>query len=121
MKDKYSEAFIEALINKDLNAIAAVNSDAAIKYLTDNHIRLNITPSSNVILGRVKSLREHPIQKLYRAGVNVTVNSDDILIFDSDVSKEFLRLYENEVLTAEELDDIRVKGLELTSVALPKH
>lgn len=34
-----------------------------------------------------------------------------VLIFDSDVSKEYLRLYEAECLTAEELDDIRKKGL----------
>ena len=53
----------------------------------------------------------HPIGKLYRSGVDVTINSDDVLIFDSDVSKEYLRLYEAECLTAEELDDIRKKGL----------
>jgi len=33
------------------------------------------------------------------------------LIFDSDVSKEYLRMYQNNVLTAEELDNIRVNGL----------
>ncbi|MGL5415915.1 MAG: hypothetical protein ACRDAU_09675 [Clostridium sp.] len=37
--------------------------------------------------------------------------SDDILIFDSDVSKEYMRLYKNNVLSAEELDYIRVDGL----------
>jgi adenosine deaminase len=93
------------------HGIAAAGSETVIKYLADNHIRLNITPSSNVKLGRTKNMKEHPIQKLYRSGINVTVNSDDILMFDSDVSKEFLRLYENQVLTAEELDDIRVNGL----------
>jgi adenosine deaminase len=56
-------------------------------------------------------MKSHPIQKLYRSGVNVTINSDDVLIFDSDVSKEYLRLYDNSVLTAEELDDIRVNGM----------
>ena len=37
--------------------------------------------------------------------------SDDVLIFDSDVSKEYLRLYESQCLTAEELDNIRKNGL----------
>ncbi|MGN1339951.1 MAG: hypothetical protein ACI4WS_06630, partial [Oscillospiraceae bacterium] len=32
------------------------------------------------------------------------------LIFDSDVSKEYLRLYEAGCLTAEELDSIRLSG-----------
>jgi len=33
------------------------------------------------------------------------------LIFDSDVSKEYLRLYQSECLTAEELDAIRLNRL----------
>ncbi len=101
------------LLNLDevQHGIAAVNSDEVIKYLADNRIRLNVTPSSNIKLGRVQNMERHPIQKLYRSGVNVTINSDDILIFDSDVSKEYLRLYDSHVLTAEELDDIRVNGL----------
>lgn len=93
------------------HGIAAINSKEVIKYLVDNNIRLNITPTSNVKLGRVKRLSEHPIKELYRCGVNVTINSDDILIFDSDVSKEYLRLYESGALTAEELDHIRTNGL----------
>ena len=41
----------------------------------------------------------------------MTVSSDDVLIFDSDVSKEYLRLYQSGCLRAEELDDIRKNGL----------
>lgn len=48
---------------------------------------------------------------LYRNGVDVTINSDDVLMFDSDVSKEYLRLHESGCLSAEELDDIRENGL----------
>ncbi|HWT76731.1 MAG TPA: adenosine deaminase [Mobilitalea sp.] len=99
------------------HGIAAAASDEAMKYLAEHNIRLNITPTSNLKLGRVKDLKNHPIQKLYRAGVDVTINSDDILMFDSDVSKEYLRLYENEVLTADELDDIRVNGLKVNGAS----
>lgn len=81
------------------------------QFLVDKHIRLNITPTSNVKLGRVQELKTHPIRELYRSGVDVTLNSDDILIFDSEISKEYLRLYDAETLTAEELDDIRLNGL----------
>ena len=49
--------------------------------------------------------------RLYRSGVDVTINSDDILIFHSDVSKEYLQLYESGCLSAEELDGIRQNGL----------
>ena len=38
---------------------------------------------------------QHPIAQLYRKGVDVTIGSDDVLIFDSDVSKEYIRLYQS--------------------------
>lgn len=93
------------------HGIAAAVSKEAVDYLVRHKIRLNITPSSNVLLSRVTDIKLHPIAKLYRAGVDVTINSDDILIFNSDVSKEYLLLYNNGVLDAEELDHIRINGL----------
>ncbi len=93
------------------HGIAAVKDPSVVRFLADNGIRLNITPSSNYLLGRVKDLKTHPIAELYRSGVDVTVNSDDVLIFDSDVSKEYLRLYRSGCLSAEELDDVRINGL----------
>ena len=105
-------AAVKALhLDEVQHGIAAVRDESVIDFLRENKIRLNITPSSNVLLGRVPDMAHHPIARLYRSGVDVTVNSDDVLIFDSDVSKEYLRLYQSGCLTAEELDDIRVKGL----------
>jgi len=94
------------------HGIAAADSNRVTDYLVKNHIRLNITPTSNIKLGRVKEMKDHPIQKLFRSGVDVTINSDDVLIFDSDVSKEYSRLFESGTLKAEELDAIRVNGLQ---------
>ena len=96
------------------HGIRAIHDENVVRFLADHRIRLNITPSSNILLGRVPSMSSHPIGRLYRNGVDVTINSDDILIFDSDVSKEYLRLYESGCLSAEELDDIRQNGLAKT-------
>ena len=93
------------------HGIAAVEDPSVIRFLAENHIRLNITPTSNLLLGRVRELRTHPIAELYRSGIDVTINSDDVLIFDSDVSKEYLRLYQSGCLDADELDNIRKNGL----------
>lgn len=93
------------------HGISAIQDKSVVRFLADHHIRLNITPSSNILLGRVSSMSDHPIGRLYRSGVDVTINSDDVLIFDSDVSKEYLRLYESGCLSAKELDSIRQNGL----------
>ena len=94
------------------HGIAAAESAAVMRFLADNKIRLNICPTSNILLGRVKRLEDHPIRKLFDAGVKVTVNTDDEIVFDVGVSEEFLRLHQAGVFTAAELDLIRRWGLE---------
>jgi adenosine deaminase len=63
------------------------------------------------MLGYANSYAEHPIKILVENGVPVTINTDDLLIFDSSVDQEYLRLYEAGTLTAEELDQIRCRGI----------
>ena len=63
------------------------------------------------MLGRVDRLKTHPIRRLYDAGVKVTVNTDDVLVFGNGVSEEFLSLYRANVFNADELDGIRRAGL----------
>lgn len=55
--------------------------------------------------------QSHPIAELYRAGIPVTVNTDDLLIFNQSVSQEYRNLYANGVLSGDELNDIRKQGL----------
>lgn len=93
------------------HGIAAADSPAVMRFLADHKIRLNVCPTSNVKLGRVASLAVHPIRRLFDAGITVTVNSDDALIFGAGVSDEFLSLYQAGVFTAAELDAIRLNGL----------
>jgi len=93
------------------HGISAYKSKEVMSYIFENKVRLNITPTSNLVLGRVLEMKTHPIKILYGHGIDVTINSDDVLIFDSAVSKEYLRLFENKVLTAKELNEIRLSGL----------
>jgi adenosine deaminase len=56
-------------------------------------------------------LQDHPIRALCDAGVRVTVNTDDPLMFGSGLSDEFLALYRAGVMTAAELDQVRLEAL----------
>jgi adenosine deaminase len=94
------------------HGIAASESTAVMRFLANQRIRLNICPTSNLMLGRVARLQDHPIRTLFDAGVKVTVNTDDAIVFGAGVSEDFLRLYRAGVFTASELDLIRQWGLE---------
>jgi adenosine deaminase len=77
-----------------------------------NNIQLNICPTSNYMLSRVENIKNHPIRKLFDNGIKVTVNTDDIIVFQNGVSEEFLLLYSQGVFSAKELDIIRMNGLQ---------
>jgi len=66
------------------------------RFLADHQIRLNILSDLKIFfLGRVGAvLQDHPIRKLFDAGVIVTVNSDDAIVFGAGVSEELLSLYQ---------------------------
>ncbi len=93
------------------HGIAAADSPWAMRFLADAGVRLNLCPTSNLKLGRVARIEDHPIRRLYDEGVRVTVNSDDPLMFGSDLSEEFLLLFRAGVMTAAELDTVRREGL----------
>ena len=63
------------------------------------------------MLGYAQSYKEHPIKLLYENGVRVTINTDDLLIFDSSIENEYLLLYREGTLTATHLNEIRLNGL----------
>jgi hypothetical protein len=109
--DDVWRAVEELELDEVQHGIAAATSPAVMRMLADNHIRLNVCPTSNVMLGRVAGLETHPIRKLYDAGIDVTVNTDDVLVFGNGVSEEFLGLYQANVFDADELDLIRRAGL----------
>ncbi len=93
------------------HGIAAADSPQVMRALAEAGVRLHICPTSNLKLGRVARMEDHPIRRLVDAGVKVTVNTDDVLIFGSSLSEEYLALFQSGVLTAAELDAIRLEGL----------
>jgi len=101
------------------HGIAAAGSAQVMRFLADQAITLNICPTSNLLLGRVARLEDHPIRQLYDAGVRVAINSDDALVFGVGVSEEFLALHQAGVFTAAELDQIRRWSLQSSRPAMP--
>ena len=59
------------------------------QYVLDKRIPLEICLTSNVDTGAVKSLREHPFGLYYRYRFRVTLNTDDRLMSNTTMTKEF--------------------------------
>jgi adenosine deaminase len=97
------------------HGIAAAESQEVMAWLADRKTVLHVCPTSNVRLERVSSMEVHPLKKLFDNGVGVTVNSDDIMVFNAAVSDEYQNLYDAGLFSAGDLDEIRLFGLGLRS------
>lgn len=93
------------------HGISVGESAEVMAWLRREELRLNICPTSNLRLGRVSDITSHPIRKIVDAGVAVTVNSDDILVFNKSVSEEYLLVYLAGHFSPAELNILRENSL----------
>jgi aminodeoxyfutalosine deaminase len=71
------------------HGIAAVKDPALMVRLREDNIPLEVCISSNVCTGVVPSLEAHPIRELYRAGVPITIHTDDPAFFHTTLGREY--------------------------------
>lgn len=93
------------------HGIAAVASPEVMKWLAEARIPLNICPTSNIRMKRVRHYRSHPVRTLFDHGVIVTINTDDVTVFGDGVSEQYLKLLRAKVFSPVELEIIRNYGL----------
>ena len=105
---RYAE---ELALNQIQHGIAAADSPQIMSWLAKHKVQLNICPTSNILLNNAKSYETHSIKKLFDYGIPITINSDDLLIFNATVSQEYFNLYNAGLMTADELNIIRETGL----------
>jgi len=90
------------------------------KYLIKKKIALEQCITSNSLTGSWRNgEKNHPLGRLYRKGVPVTINSDDPTIQDSDLTDEYLKVIRYFGFTIEDLIKINITALKCSF--LPKN
>ena len=71
------------------HGVRAVDDPALVAELASRGVVLEVCPSSNICLGLYEDYADHPLDALRRAGVRVTVNSDDPPFFGTSLGREY--------------------------------
>jgi adenosine deaminase len=91
----------------------AIDDASLCRELVSRNVTLDLCPTSNVQAGIVASVEEHPLARLYRAGVPVTLSTDDATVSDITLSEEYARAVERIGLTTAELWAIDRRALDV--------
>jgi adenosine deaminase len=78
-----------------------LDDEALVEELRERRIGLTLCPLSNLRLGVVKTMAEHPLPTLLARSLLVTVNSDDPAYFGGYINENYLALVQATGLTLE--------------------
>ncbi len=71
------------------HGIRSVEDPGLVAELAGRGTVLDVCPISNVYLGAVPSLEEHPLPQLVAAGVRCSISTDDPAMFDTDLTRDY--------------------------------
>jgi len=71
------------------HGIRSIEDPALVAHLAAKQIPLEVCITSNLRTGAVASLAEHPVRRLYDAGVPIILNSDDPALFGCTLTSEY--------------------------------
>src|SRR5215467_8385489 len=81
------------------------------QYVLDKRIPLEICLLSNVHTGATPSLAEHPFKILYQEKFRVTLNTDNRLMSDTSMTKEFQAAADTFGLTMEDFEKLTINAM----------
>jgi adenosine deaminase/aminodeoxyfutalosine deaminase len=71
------------------HGLHAIEDPSLVRYLAEHRIPVEICITSNVLTGCCAKLNDHPVKRLFDAGVLVTLNSDDPDMFRTSLLREY--------------------------------
>jgi aminodeoxyfutalosine deaminase len=71
------------------HGLHAIDDPELVRYLAEKQIAVEVCITSNVVTGCCTSLSQHPVRKLFDAGVLVVLNTDDPEMFHTTLNNEY--------------------------------
>ena len=97
-------------VRRIAHGVTAAEDPDVMALLRERDVTLDLCPTSNVQAGIVADLAAHPLAALHRAGVSVTLSTDDRTVSATTLTDEMARTAEALALTHAELAAIAVNG-----------
>jgi adenosine deaminase/aminodeoxyfutalosine deaminase len=92
------------------HGISSIDDPVLVRHLRDRGIPLEICITSNLVTGVVKRVEDHPVRRLYEAGVPIVLNTDDPAMFGCTLVGEYRLAASQFGFSEEELRGVAENG-----------
>jgi len=92
------------------HGISAIGDEVLMRHLRERNIPLEICITSNLVTGVVKRTEDHPVRRLFDAGVPIVLNTDDPAMFGCTLAGEYRLAAERFGFSEAELRGIAKNG-----------
>lgn len=97
------------------HGVAIVEDEALLRRVAAERIPLTVCPTSNVVIAnRYASLAEHPLLAMRRAGLLLTVNTDDPAMMEANLGTEYRAIGQAYGMSLEALVELATDGIDST-------
>jgi adenosine deaminase len=93
------------------HGVRVVEDPKLLELLYAMQVPLEICPTSNVRLGLYTEIAAHPVATLWRAGLFLTVNTDDPPMFNTTLTDEYRALAAVHGFTADDLKELSLNAV----------
>lgn len=92
------------------HGVAAIHDRAVLARILRERVVLDVCPTSNVGVGLFPSLEAHPVAEFWRAGVEMTISSDDPPFFRTTLTDELRHVVRLAGLSRHDLAELQRRG-----------
>ena len=93
------------------HGVRSIEDPKLVSLIKELNIVLETCPTSNIATRIYKNYENHPVKKLFKQGVKITVNSDDPPFFNASISGEY-EVMKNLGLSDDELKSLTRNAIE---------
>ena len=92
------------------HGISAICDEGLMRHLRERDIALEVCITSNLVTGVVKRIEDHPVRRLFDAGVPIVLNTDDPAMFGCTLIGEYRLAAERFGFSEAELQAVASNG-----------
>lgn len=101
------------------HGVSAITDLTLMEHLKETQLPLEVCPTSNYCTGLIREDEVHPIHLMIKEGLNVTINSDDPMLFNTTLNGELLKL-QKAGLTDIQLKELLMRNINAAFITEPE-